>query len=195
MAQEDQRPRHHRQSSRVQKYVNPSDDGKPGRRTAEKRRQNDEATVKYIKRILCAHPAPLGSALETTRSDVDSKPLDSLLPPLTSSNGVDVQLYAIIAVILSQFVQSWYNRLTPDHEFVDEVVQIIAHCTRGFEQRLRSVDLEDILLDELPGLLLEHIDSKYPVLLGISAVATNFTQLSESPKPRAPIEGHQTPFG
>lgn len=116
---------------------------------------NHEQTVRYIKRILCqstSQQSPLA-----TEQGLESQPLDELLPPLTSSNEVDVQLYAIIAVILSNFVQVWYNRITPDQEFVAEIVQIIAHCTRGLEQRLRAIDLEDLLLDELPATLTSHI--------------------------------------
>ena len=161
MAQGDQRPRYHRQSSRPLKTVNHGGDIQNGRRKVHTQKQTDEATLKYIKRILCAQPTPLGSPSETSQSDVDSKTLDELLPPLTSSNEVDVQLYAIIAVILSQFVQSWYNRITPDHDFVSEVVQIIAHCTRGLEERLRQVDLEDLLLDGLPALVVAHIDGMH----------------------------------
>jgi hypothetical protein len=114
--------------------------------------------VKFVKRVLCSHPSRLGSPIDTAQSDNDSKTLDELLPPLTSSNAVDLQLYGIIAVILHQFVQSWYNRITPDQDFVGEVVQIIAHCTRGLEQRLRLIDLEALLLDELPAILVDHIE-------------------------------------
>lgn len=116
---------------------------------------NHEQTIRYIKRILCqsaSHKSPLAA-----EQDLDTRPLDELLPPLTSSNEVDVQLYAIISVILSNFVQTWYNRITPDQDFVAEVVQIIAHCTRGLEQRLRQLDLEDLLLDELPAILASHV--------------------------------------
>jgi hypothetical protein len=84
-------------------------------------------------------------------------PIDEILPPLTSSNEVDLQLYAIISIIIREFVQAWYNKVTPDQLFVEEVVKIIAHCTRALEQRLRNVDLESLLLDELPDLLDVHI--------------------------------------
>jgi len=73
---------------------------------------------------------------------------------------MDVQLYAIIAVVLNQFVQSWYKVITSDEDFVNEIVHVIAHCTRGIEQRLRHVDLLQVLLDELPALLLAHIDGE-----------------------------------
>lgn len=91
--------------------------------------------------------------------------MDELLPPLTSSNEIDLQLYAILAVILKEFVSVWYSKITPDHVFVDEVIQIIAHCTRALEQRLRKVDLEAILLDELPQLVDAHIQCKYHFVL------------------------------
>ena len=158
MAQGNRRPtRHARQQSRVAALVGKS----------EKHRENqsnvpDEATVNYIKRILCKKTP---SALHADSSDeVDHKPLEELLPPLTSSNEIDIQLYALIAVVLNLFVQTWYNKITPDQDFVANVVQIIAHCTRGLEQRLRDVDLEGLLLEELPAILNDHIDGQSAVI-------------------------------
>jgi hypothetical protein len=54
-------------------------------------------------------------------------------------------------------VQTWYSKITPDQVFVEEVVKIIAHITRALEQRLRKVDLESLLFDELPELLEIHL--------------------------------------
>jgi len=70
---------------------------------------------------------------------------------------VDLQLYAIIAVIIKDFVYSWYAKTTPDHVFVDEVVQIVTHCTRALEQRFRKVDFESLLVDEIPELVDAHV--------------------------------------
>lgn len=77
-------------------------------------------------------------------------------------------MYAILAVIIKEFVLVWYGKITPDQEFVEEVVKIIAHCTRALEQRLRKVDLEGLLLDELPELLDAHI---------VGAFVTKFSRL------------------
>jgi splicing suppressor protein 51 len=88
-------------------------------------------------------------------------PIQDLLPPLTSRNDVDLQLYALISIILREYVQNWYNQITPDETFVAEIVQVIAHCTRALEQRLRKVDLESLLLDELPELLATHVRGLY----------------------------------
>ncbi len=70
---------------------------------------------------------------------------------------MDIQLYAFIAIIIREFVHTWYTKISPDNVFVEEVVKIIAHCTRALEQRLRKVDLESLLFDELPELLDVHI--------------------------------------
>ncbi|KAI9864950.1 MAG: hypothetical protein M1830_006072, partial [Pleopsidium flavum] len=111
---------------------------------------SDKATASFIRRVLCPHT-------HNTGDRNTSRPISELLPPLTSSNDVDLQLYAIIAIVIKEFVYSWYAKITPDHVFVEEVVQIIAHCTRALEERLRGVDLEELLFDEIPELVERHI--------------------------------------
>lgn len=117
---------------------------------------SDKATTAFIRRTLCSHDVLLGSAEKGRNTP---RPIEDVLPPLTSSNAIDLQLYGIISVIIKEFVQTWYSKITPDHVFVNEVLQIIAHCTRALEQRLRKVDLEALLLDELPGLLEAHLNA------------------------------------
>ncbi|KAI9684227.1 MAG: hypothetical protein M1829_003498 [Trizodia sp. TS-e1964] len=111
-----------------------------------------DATFSLIRRTLCSHNG-------NDKGRASSLPIEELLPPLSSSNDVDLQLYALISIIIREFVQSWYSKITPDHVFVEEVIQIIAHCTRALEQRLRKVDLEALLLDEIPGLIDTHIST------------------------------------
>jgi hypothetical protein len=114
----------------------------------------DKATATFIRRTLCSHNVLLGNG---ERGRATPRPIEELLPPLTSSNEVDLQLYAIISVIIKDFVQTWYSKITPDHIFVNEVLQVIAHCTRALEQRFREADLEALLLDEIPELLEAHL--------------------------------------
>lgn len=106
---------------------------------------SDKATAALIRRVLCP------------QSHAEPRPIDELLPPLTSSNDVDLQLYAIIAVVVKDVVNSWYGKITPDQGFVEEVVHIVAHCTRALESRLRTIDLEGLILDEIPELIEGHI--------------------------------------
>lgn len=112
---------------------------------------SDRATAFLIRRVLCPQQQQLDKGRSTPA------PIEDLLPPLTSRNDVDLQLYALIAIILREFVQNWYSKITTDEVFVAEIVQLIAHCTRALEQRLRKVDLESLLFDEIPDLLERHI--------------------------------------
>lgn len=137
----------------------------------EAKSAEDEATAAFVRRTLCAHNLRTGTG-DNAKGPAPPQALEDLLPPLTSSNEVDLQLYAIISVIIKDFVQTWYTKITPDHEFVDEVIQIIAHCTRGLEQRLRRVDLEALLLDEIPALLHAHIESWF-ILIWKCGYCTN----------------------
>jgi hypothetical protein len=106
---------------------------------------SDRATITFIRRVLCSQNCD------------KSTPLSALLPPLSSRNDVDVQIYALLAIIMKEFVYSWYSRMTPDQKFVEEIVNIVAHITRSLEQRIRKVDLESLLLDEIPELLEAHV--------------------------------------
>ncbi|KUJ21056.1 uncharacterized protein LY89DRAFT_424384 [Mollisia scopiformis] len=112
---------------------------------------SERATLFLIRRTLCSQLGEKGRSTPT--------PIDALLPPLTSSNEVDLQLYAYISIIIRDFVQTWYGKITPDQTFVEEVLRIIAHCTRALEQRLRKVDLESLLFDEVPELLKAHVEA------------------------------------
>ncbi|KAH0548051.1 hypothetical protein GP486_008208 [Trichoglossum hirsutum] len=114
---------------------------------------SDKAIASLIRRTLCSHLPHVSN--EKVRTG--ARPIEELLPPLSSSNDVDLQLYGFIAIVIREFVYAWYGKITPDHLFVDEVIQIIAHCTRALEQRLRKVDLESLLLDEIPELVEAHI--------------------------------------
>ncbi|KAK3669688.1 hypothetical protein LTR78_010440 [Recurvomyces mirabilis] len=144
--------RHNRQASRLSALTNtPEKDIAAAQKLQHEER--DEATIAYVKQVLCATT----NSKDTAGDGVDERPLSELLPPLTSDGRIDIQLYSILAVILSQFVQAWYNKITPDASFVQEVVGVISHCTRGLEQRLQYIDLEVLLLDELPALLEAHV--------------------------------------
>lgn len=98
------------------------------------------------------------------------KPIEDILPPLTSSNEIDLQLYAIIAIVVKDFVQAWYSKITPDHVFIEEVVQIIAHCSRAVEQRLRRLDIEELIFDEIAALVEAHTFGKPVLWHGMTAV-------------------------
>ena len=113
---------------------------------------SDRATAAFVRRTLCAPVTPSG----TVKDRGQPRPIEELLPPLTSSNEVDLQLYALIAIIIRDYVDPWYGRVSSDRAFIDELIRIVAHATRALEQRVRQVDLEALLLDEIPARINEH---------------------------------------
>ncbi|KKK26443.1 hypothetical protein ARAM_004165 [Aspergillus rambellii] len=113
---------------------------------------SDRATTALIRRVLCPQTGSYSGATSPYAPE-------ELLPPLTSSNDVDRQLYALIAIIIKEFVTSWYSKITSDPALVNEAVQVVAHCTRALEQRLREIDVAQLILDELPALVEAHIAS------------------------------------
>ncbi|EMD00577.1 hypothetical protein BAUCODRAFT_28928 [Baudoinia panamericana UAMH 10762] len=120
--------------------------------------QADERdTVAFIRQVLCSTSAPSDTLAQGEPSNGNIKPVEKLLPPLTSNNQIDTQLYAIVAIILKQVVQSWYTKFTSDPSFVAEIVDIIAHCTRGLEERMRDLDYATFLLDEVSAVVDDHI--------------------------------------
>lgn len=110
---------------------------------------SEKATTALIRRVLCPQAGNYGVSAQQSPEE--------LLPPLTSSNDVDRQLYALVAIIVKEFVYSWYSRITSDQALVNEVLQVIAHCTRALEQRLRQVDVAQLVLDEIPALVETHV--------------------------------------
>lgn len=97
---------------------------------------------------------------------------------MTSSAEVDCQIYALVALICRDFVNSWYSRITNDTTLVSELVRVIAHVVGELERRINKVgtplllsanaklieqiDIETFLLDEIPAILETHITGPFP---------------------------------
>lgn len=111
-----------------------------------------KATAALIRRVLCPQTSSHGAS--------SPQPLEELLPPLTSSNDIDFQLYALLAIIIKEFLYSWYAKITPDQALVGEIIQVVAHCTRALEQRIRKIDAIELVLDDIPALVEAHITCK-----------------------------------
>lgn len=80
-----------------------------------------------------------------------------VLPTLTCSPAVDLELYALIGLFFQSFVNSWYLSLSTDTEFISELITFVAHVTRDLETRVMKVNVAQLLLDDIPLLLDEHL--------------------------------------
>lgn len=89
----------------------------------------DKPTLALIRRVLCSHAPP-------------STPLEELLPPLTASAEIDLQVWALLALVVRDFVASWYGTITNDTELVREVVRIVGVVVGGVAARVGKVSSE-----------------------------------------------------
>lgn len=77
--------------------------------------------------------------------------------PLSSSRVVDEQLRKVTALILRDYVASWYKYISADNEFVAEIVAAVAHVVRQLEIRLAAIDWVVLLSQDVPSVLMEHL--------------------------------------
>lgn len=101
---------------------------------------------------------------ETTKASETKRLAERSLPPLTSSNDLDVRLYALFALLLHNFVYDWYTKslkLGSRDEFTKELVFLFAHISRNFQERINSADDEFVrlIVTDIPYLLKKHFES------------------------------------
>ncbi|KAG4306407.1 hypothetical protein PORY_000395 [Pneumocystis oryctolagi] len=82
------------------------------------------------------------------------------LPSLTSSALVDVELYSIIAIICRDHINIWYEQMTHDKSFVEELLFLISHIIKELEKRFFMVKHEMLFLDSIPMIAIKHINGK-----------------------------------
>ncbi|KAL4815220.1 PXA domain-containing protein [Aspergillus spinulosporus] len=131
---------------------------------------NDRALAALVRRVLCPQMGIYGGATSPYAPE-------ELLPPLTSSNDVDRQLYALVAMMVKEFISSWYSKITSDQALISEVLQLIAHLTRALEQRLREINIVQLALDDIPALVETHITS-----YRLATEQSNLSGLAPSPR-------------
>lgn len=89
---------------------------------------------------------------------------DYSLPPLTSSNDLDIRLYALFSLLINDFIFGWYeNSLNLDEkdQFTKELIFIFAHISRNLQERINKSHNEFIklLITDLPYLLNDHLNN------------------------------------
>lgn len=97
------------------------------------------------------------------------------LPPLTTSNNLDIHLYAFFSLLVDNFILKWYderqglNLLSKD-EFLNELIFLFAHITRDLNERCRNNkdELIKLFLIDIPYLLESHISSFEKTKLNLS---------------------------
>ena len=76
---------------------------------------------------------------------------------LTSSNLVNQELSKIFALLLRDFVSSWFKSVSQDQELYIEIIKAISSMVQEIERRCFRIDWVSLLTQDLPSILSNHI--------------------------------------
>ncbi|KAJ1808323.1 hypothetical protein LPJ56_004729, partial [Coemansia sp. RSA 2599] len=76
---------------------------------------------------------------------------------ITTSTKVNNSVSRLVTLIIRDFVDEWYQKITDDREFIAEVTAQIMLVTNEIERRCRRVDWVQFLLFEVPDIVHLHV--------------------------------------
>ncbi|CCH45612.1 hypothetical protein BN7_5195 [Wickerhamomyces ciferrii] len=80
------------------------------------------------------------------------------LPNLTkSSSKLDIQLYCFLGLLIKNFINKWYYKLSDSPDFINELIQLISKITKDLEKRLQDVNFGEMILDDFFIILNNHL--------------------------------------
>lgn len=120
----------------------------------------EDEQAKLLRQIIAVFDAQLGKAPSISRLDDLPSILYRTVPPIAGSYECDLELYALLAIIFDLALRSWYGKITTDKTFIHETTNITATCLRKIVDRLALVDMKSLLLDEVPALLIDHLQGQ-----------------------------------
>ncbi|KAG0364559.1 hypothetical protein BGZ54_007376 [Gamsiella multidivaricata] len=89
---------------------------------------------------------------------------------------LDAEAYHFLALLVRDFIQTWYSSFSSDPQFVTSIVNVIIDAARKLEHRCQEVDWVELLLQEVPEVLKRHyIDYRQAVQKLETAYAPNQT--------------------
>jgi hypothetical protein len=83
-------------------------------------------------------------------------PLPPPSPP--SSPNIDHELYAIVSLLVRDHILPWYTKLSPSPDFIVALTTLLTHILAALVTRVQAIDVEELLLEDLPAILSAHIN-------------------------------------
>ncbi|KAF9964912.1 hypothetical protein BGZ70_005734 [Mortierella alpina] len=69
---------------------------------------------------------------------------------------LDAEAYHFLALLVRDFIQTWYSSFSSDPQLVTSIVNVVIHIVRTLEQRSQEVDWVALLLQDVPEVLKRH---------------------------------------
>ncbi|KAK9759506.1 hypothetical protein K7432_017446 [Basidiobolus ranarum] len=80
----------------------------------------------------------------------------NLLHLTKTSRQVDVELYNLLALLLRDFVLTWYDSISQDPEFLLEIVYTFSNITQEIEKRCTKIDWTKLIVYNFANILKRH---------------------------------------
>ncbi|EWC44000.1 hypothetical protein DRE_01352 [Drechslerella stenobrocha 248] len=123
--------------------------------TVQKRRPSEAASqpLKNIKPLAFTRPARFQAELEAIRKD-ESFVRAALYPP---SEKISSAAGEIIELVVRSFISEWYQRITPDPAFSNQVEKTLRHVLYAIWTRVEKLDPVEIAVGKVVPLLTTHL--------------------------------------
>ncbi|KAJ2004518.1 hypothetical protein GGI04_001389 [Coemansia thaxteri] len=89
---------------------------------------------------------------------------------VTTSARVNQSIARLVSLVLRDFVQEWYEKVTDDREFLNEVTVQIMLVVNELEKRCRQVDWVQFILFELPDIIHLHVKDSHQCMARLGTV-------------------------
>ncbi|KAJ1823636.1 hypothetical protein GGH91_001552 [Coemansia sp. RSA 2671] len=123
----------------------------------ESRRSPRAATSQMLRNLYRTHRGP-------TRTGVGRRAY------VTTSAKVNQAVSRLVALIMRDFVQEWYEKVTDDQEFIGEVSAQLMLVINEVEKRCRQVDWVQFILFEVPDIVHLHIKDSHQCMARLGTV-------------------------
>ncbi|TPX44384.1 hypothetical protein SeMB42_g04346 [Synchytrium endobioticum] len=78
--------------------------------------------------------------------------------PITSSAKIDEELRAIFALLIRDYITTWYNLISENEDFVNAALGTFIHVVRELESRLKALDWVMLVTHDIPNVLRRHVN-------------------------------------
>ncbi|KAJ2909539.1 hypothetical protein GGI21_001782 [Coemansia aciculifera] len=110
---------------------------------------------------------------------------------VTTSTKVNQSVSRLISLVMRDFVQEWYEKVTDDREFLDEVLAQLVLVVNEVEKRCRQIDWVQFILFEAPDIVHLHVKDSHQCMARLGTVyvgrATSIEAIFQSMQPHVAL--------
>lgn len=147
-----------RNSANTQREIRHTDASSHKERSRKSARVDSH--IESLRHVVAVFGQRHGHSPSINRYDDLPAILYQTVPVISGSFEVDLEGYDLLATIFELCIHSWYDKITADTSFTKDTIELTAASLKSLKNRLLLVDIQSLLLDELPALILDHLQGQ-----------------------------------